>query len=232
MVGPAIPPHILKQLARIEPGAQFRGVLPQVFSSSGKVYYAKMGSPGDRGSYTTEAESLKAIGLAAPGLTPTLLAFGFVDEKGREISNGKGSPFFITEYKDMTSLTEHSAAILGKRLATEVHNHTSPKGFGSEVVPYYGGATRLRSGWYKTWERYVDALIGDLLSTLEARGGFSDLCQKGQDVRARQVSEFLSVNATHISRRVIPALLGPLRIKPVLLHGGLWVRHIARVASS
>lgn len=195
MVGPTIPPHILRRLSRIEPGAQFRGVLPQVFSSSGKVYYAKTGSPSDRGAYTAEAESLKALNLAAPGLVPKLLAFGFVDDNGRETyGTGTGrdrdspSPFFITEYKDMTSLTEHSGAILGRRLATEVHNYTSPKGFGSEVVPYYGGATRLRNGWYKTWEKYVDALIADLLATLEARGGFSDLCRKGQDVRARQVS--------------------------------------------
>jgi len=211
MVGPSIPPHILRRLSRIEPGAQFRGVLPQVFSSSGKVYYAKTGSPSDRGAYTTEAESLKALNLAAPGLVPKLLAFGFADENGRETDgaasgSSRAGPFFITEYRDMSSLTEHSGAILGRRLATEVHNYASPKGFGSEVVPYYGGATRLRNGWYKTWEKYVDALIADLLATLEARGGFSDLCRKGQDVRAR----------------VIPALLRPLRIKPVLLHGGLW----------
>jgi len=185
-----IPPHILKQLARLEPGAQFSGVLPQVVSSSGRTYYAKTGSPSDRGPYTTEAESLQALGFAAPGLVPTLLAFGFVDENGRETKSSRGSPFFITEYKNMTSLTEHSAAILGRRLATEVHNHTSPKGFGAEVPPYYGGATRLRHGWYKTWEGYVDAMIADLLSTLEARGGYADLCRKGQDVRARQVSFF------------------------------------------
>ncbi|KAH9968594.1 fructosamine kinase PKL/CAK/FruK [Russula dissimulans] len=205
MVRSNIPPHMLKQLARIEPGAQFSGVLPQVVSSSGKMYYAKTGSPSDRGPYTTEADSLQALGFAAPGLVPTLLAFGFVDENGRETNSSKGSPFFITEYKNMTSLTEHSAAILGRRLATEVHNYASPKGFGSEVPPYYGGATRLRHGWHKTWEGYVDAIIADLLSTLEARGGYADLCRKGQDLEKGD-----------------PCLLRPLRIKPVLLHGGLW----------
>ncbi|KAI0296244.1 fructosamine kinase PKL/CAK/FruK [Russula brevipes] len=206
MARSAIQPHVLKQLGRIDPGAKFNGGLPQVLSSSGRSYYVKAGSPSDRGAYVTEAESLRAIGFAAPGLVPTLLAFGFVDENGRETNTGKGSPFFITEYKYMTPLTEHSGAILGRRLATEVHNCTSPKGFGSEVPPYYGGATRLRNGWYETWERYVDALIGDLLSALEARGGYSELCQKGKAVRAR----------------VIPALLRPLKIRPVLLHGGLW----------
>jgi len=177
-----------------------------VLSSSGRSYYAKTGSQKDIGPYVTEVESLKAIGRAAPGLVPTLVAFGFTDEGGRDADSSKGSPYFITEYRYMTPLTERSAAILGRRLATEVHNFTSPKGFGSEVVPYYGGVTRLRHGWHRTWERYVDGLVGDLLSTLEARGGYSDLCRKGQAIRAR----------------VIPALLRPLRIRPVLLHGGLW----------
>ncbi|KAN0124814.1 Fructosamine/Ketosamine-3-kinase [Russula decolorans] len=206
MVRSAVPPHVHKQLARIEPGAHFRGMLPQVLSSSGRSYYAKTGSQKDKGAYVTEVESLKAIGHAAPGLVPTLLAFGFADEDGREADSSKGSPFFITEYKYMTPLTERSGAILGRRLATEVHNYASPKGFGSDVQPYYGGATRLRHGWYRTWEQYVNALVGDLLSTLEGRGGYSDLCRKGQAIRAR----------------VIPALLRPLRIRPVLLHGGLW----------
>jgi fructosamine-3-kinase len=227
MVRSALPPHIHKQLARVEPGTQFSGGLPQVLSSSGRSYYAKFGSQRDKGQYVTEAESLKAIGLAAPGLVPALLAFGFADENGRDADSGKGNPYFITEYKYMTPLTERSGAILGRRLATEVHNCTSPKGFGAEVPPYYGGVTRLRHGWYRTWEQYVDALVGDLLSTLWARGGHSDLCQKGQAIRARQVSCFPSVTTAQISRRVIPALLRPLRIRPVLLHGGLWVRRIS-----
>ena len=232
MVRSTLPPHLHKQLARIEPGAQFSGGLPQVLSSSGRSYYAKTGSQKDIGPYVTEVESLKAIGRAAPGLVPTLMAFGFADEGGREADSSKGSPYFITEYRYMTPLTERSAAILGRRLATEVHNYTSPKGFGSEVVPYYGGVTRLRHGWYRTWERYVDGLVEDLLSILEARGGYSDLCRKGQAIRARWVSSFPSVTPAQISRRVIPALLRPLRIRPVLLHGGLWVRRLARVRSS
>ena len=232
MVRSALPPHVHKQLARIEPGAQFKGGLPQVLSSSGRSYYAKSGSQKDKGSYVTEVESLKAIGRAAPGLVPTLFAFGFADEDGREADSAKGSPYFITEYRYMTPLTERSAGILGRRLATEVHNYTSPKGFGSDVPPYYGGVTRLRHGWYRTWEQYVDALVGDLLSMLEARGGYSDLCRKGQAIRARQVSSFPLVAIAQISRRVIPALLRPLRIRPVLLHGGLWVRRLARVTSS
>ena len=196
MVRSAIPPHILKQLERIEPGAQFSGGLPQILSSSGKTYYAKAGSPKEKEQYTGEAESLRAMAMAAPGLAPSLLAFGFVDGSGEEAGGDGGRPFFISEYKDMSPLTEQSGAILGRRLATEMHNYTSPNraldsepergGFGFGV-PTFCGATRLRNGWYETWEACFDVLIGDLLSTLEARGGYSDLCRKGQDVRLRRV---------------------------------------------
>jgi fructosamine-3-kinase len=130
------------------------------------------------------------MALAAPGLAPSLLAFGFVDGNGEETDGGggDGSPFFISEYKDLTPLTERSGAILGRRLATEMHGYTNPngpeRGFGFGV-PTFCGATRLRNGWYETWERCFDVLVGDLLSTLEARGGYSDLCRRGQDVRLR-----------------------------------------------
>jgi fructosamine-3-kinase len=198
----AIPPHILKQLERIEPGAQFNGGLPRISSSSGKAYFAKVGSPKEKEQYVGEAESLKAMASAAPGLAPSLLAFGFVDdENGEEEIDGDssppdGRPFFISEYKDMSPLTERSGAILGKRLATEMHCYTSPNygvgvvegagagGFGFEV-PTFCGATRLRNGWYDTWEGCFDVLIGDLLSTLEARGAYAELCRSGQDVRLK-----------------------------------------------
>jgi fructosamine-3-kinase len=138
------------------------------------------------------------------------LAFGFVDENGEEIDSSEsgsnsesGRPFFISEYKDMSPLTERSAAILGRRLAMEMHGYASRPSSGTESesesdghgptsglgfgfgVPTFCGATRLRNGWYETWEQCFDVLIGDLLSTLEARGGYSELCRKGQDVRLR-----------------------------------------------
>ena len=200
MVRSAIPPHILKQLEYIEPGAQFNGGLPQITSSSGKTYFAKAGSPKEKEQYVGEAESLKAMALAAPGLVPSLLAFGFVDESGEEIevdgggggggpqasADGRLRPFFISEYKDMSPLTERSGAILGKRLATEMHGYTSPNGgeFGFGV-PTFCGATRLRNGWYDRWESCFDVLVGDLLSTLEERGGYAELCRRGQDVRLK-----------------------------------------------
>jgi protein-ribulosamine 3-kinase len=214
MVRSAIPPHILKQLQRIESGAQFNGRLPRISSSSGKTYFAKLGSPKEKEQYVGEAESLKAMALAAPGLVPSLLAFGFVEnengEEEEEEIDGSGSPpgpdadggrpFFISEYKDMSPLTERSGAILGKRLATEMHCYTSPNygvvgvegegagagagGFGFGV-PTFCGATKLRNGWYDTWQGCFDVLIGDLLSTLEARSGYAELCRSGQDVRLK-----------------------------------------------
>jgi len=100
----------------------------------------------------------------------------------------------------MSPLTERSGGILGKRLATEMHGYTSLNsgvegasasasasgggGFGFGV-PTFCGATRLRNGWYDTWERCFDVLIGDLLSALEARGGYAELCRRGQDVRLK-----------------------------------------------
>src|ERR1700691_4348215 len=136
MARSAIPPHILKQLERIDPGAHFSGRLPQVLSSSGKSYYTKYGSPKEREQYVGEAESLKAMGFAAPGLVPSLLALGFLDENGEETESSKGSPFFISEYKEITPLTERSGAILGRRLAMEMHRHTSAKGYGFDVLTF------------------------------------------------------------------------------------------------
>ncbi len=186
MARSAIPPHILKQLERIEPGAHFSGRLPRVLSSSGKSYYAKCGSPREIEQYVGEAESLKAMESAALGLVPSLLALGFVDENGEETESSEGSPFFISECKEITPLTERTGAILGRRLATEMHRHTSAKGYGFEV-PTFCGATRLRNGWYESWEQCFDTLIRDLLSTLTERGNYSELCRKGQDVRTRRV---------------------------------------------
>jgi protein-ribulosamine 3-kinase len=194
----AIPLHLLKELERLEPGAEFSGVLPRILSSSEKKYYAKAGSPKEREQYVGEAESLKAISLAAPGLAPPLLVFKFVNERGEETEDSRAEafPVFISEYKDITPLTEQSGAILGSRLAKELHNHTSSKGYGFEV-PTFCGATRLRNGWYENWERCFDTLIADLLSALSARGGYSDLCRKGRDVRTRYVSDSLPLTHTH-----------------------------------
>ncbi|KAH8997336.1 fructosamine kinase PKL/CAK/FruK [Lactarius akahatsu] len=208
MARSAIPPHLLKQLERIEPGAHFSGKLPQVFSSSGKSYYAKCGSPREIEQYVGEAESLKAMGSCRSWSSPFF--------NGEETESSEGSPFFVSEYREITPLTERTGAILGRRLATEMHRYTSSKGYGFDV-PTFCGATRLRNGCVSTHS------YGILLSTLTERRKYSELCRKGQDVRTRRVFPLtLFVGAQAYYCRVIPALLGPLQIKPVLLHGDLW----------
>ncbi|THH19056.1 hypothetical protein EW146_g2033 [Bondarzewia mesenterica] len=200
-----IPSIILQHLQKLEPGNQFTGSLPRVDSSSGNRYFAKVGSAGEKEQYVGEAESLKAMSAAAPGLVPDVLASGVVDDSGQESANGEGRPYFISEYKDLTILTDRSGEVLGRRLATEMHQYKSTNGFGFHV-PTFCGPTRLRNGWYETWEKCFDVMIGDLLNTLQARGKYAEICRKGEEIR----------------KRVVPALLGPLDIDPVLLHGDLW----------
>jgi len=176
---PAIPAVLINIFQQIEPDAQFVGSLPRIESSSGQQYFAKLGSSNESEHYVGETESLKAIDTAAPGLVPKVFASGSLD-----VSEGAGRPYFVSEYKDLGSLTETSGGILGKRLATELHRYKSSKGFGFEV-PTFCGATRLRNGWYESWERCFDAMIGDLLETLSSQGRYKDLCEKGKQIRGR-----------------------------------------------
>ncbi|KAI0052522.1 fructosamine kinase PKL/CAK/FruK [Auriscalpium vulgare] len=200
-----IPSFVLRYLQRIEPDATFTASLPRVQSSSGHRYFVKIGSPGHREQYAGEAEALKSMNTAAPGLAPALHVLGVVDKSGEDSKDGEGRPFFISDYKDFKSLTDESGAVLGRRMATELHRHKSTTGYGFHV-PTFCGATRLANGWFETWEKCFDAMIRDLLGTLASRGRYKELVDKGAEVR----------------QRVIPALLGQLKIDPVLLHGDLW----------
>ncbi|KAJ7110021.1 fructosamine kinase PKL/CAK/FruK [Mycena epipterygia] len=192
----AIPRVLLEQLKKLEPDAELTGTLPRLVSSNGNHYFAKLGSEKDEEQYLGEAESLRHMAIASPGLAPRVLASG----------SDANRPYMITEYKDLTSLNDTAARRLGKRLATELHQYTgSENRFGFEV-PTYCGATRLQNGWFDSWAVCFGAMIGDLLSQLTKKGGFSSLCAKGEEVR----------------RNVIPKLLGPLVIQPALLHGDLW----------
>ncbi|CDO75517.1 hypothetical protein BN946_scf184935.g53 [Trametes cinnabarina] len=173
--------------------------------STGQRYYAKIGSASEKDQYVGEAESLKAINAAAPGLAPNLIDCGVIDSDTKERDSDVGRPYFLSEYKDIGSLTPAAAKVLGRRLATELHAYESSDGFGFSV-PTYCGRTRQDNGWFKTWPECFDALIGGLADKLRAQGGYDALCKQVDDVRTR----------------VIPALLGPLEVKPVLLHGDLW----------
>ncbi|KAG0707514.1 Fructosamine/Ketosamine-3-kinase [Suillus ampliporus] len=193
----------IPHLQQIEPHAQFTFNLPLIESSSGRKYYAKVGSLSEREQFLGEAESLRAIHNAAPGLAPQV--FTAAGSDGSAATSER--PFFLSEYRDITSLTSNHKAgeVLGMRLATELHEYKSTMGFGFHV-PTFCGATRQDNGWHQTWEECYSAMIGSLLSKLRNKDRFSELCSKGEQVRSK----------------VIPHLLRPLEIEPVLLHGDLW----------
>lgn len=192
----SLPQILLEQLKKVNPTAEFAGSLPKVRSSLGDTYFAKLGRPSEAEQYQGEVESLKAIDAAASGLAPKVIASG--------VDNGR--PYFISYYKDFGSLSDSAGAELGKRLATELHQYSSDCGFGFHV-PTFCGATRMKNGWFDTWEECYSEMIGDLLSQLRGKGGrYDKLCRKGEQIKAS----------------VIPKLLGPLKIKPALLHGDLW----------
>ncbi|KAF8832124.1 hypothetical protein HHX47_DHR1001018 [Lentinula edodes] len=211
----SLPSIILNELAKIEPSAEFAGRLGgRVQSSSGKVYFVKLGTSDEAEQYIGEADSLRAINTGAPGLAPRVFATGTFEN---------GRPFFISEYKDICNLTEKSAVILAKRLATEMHSYQSQYGFGFEV-PTYCGATRMKNGWYDSWEKCYSEMIGDLLEKLKKRGRYEKLCAKGESITKEYASDLtcsLRWDLTHLPS-VIPKLLGPLQIEPVILHGDLW----------
>ncbi|KAJ3769545.1 fructosamine kinase [Lentinula raphanica] len=194
----SLPSKILNELSKVEPGAEFSGRLGGRIRSSSKSYFVKLGSAQEAEQYTGEADSLKAINAGAPGLAPKVFASGvFEDDR----------PFFISEYKDMSRLTDTGAIKLANRLSTELHTYESQDGFGFNV-PTYCGATRMKNGWYDSWEECYSEMIGDLLMKLRKTGRYQELCAKGESIRNEYV-------LYHI-------LVGPLQIRPVLLHGDLW----------
>ncbi|KAJ3732481.1 fructosamine kinase [Lentinula guzmanii] len=172
----SLPSAILNELAKVEPAATFSGRLGGRVKSSNENLYFVKSGSSD------EAEQYT-------GETDSLKAIN------------TGAP----EYKDIGHLTEKGASKLAKRLAIELHTYRSRDGFGFKV-PTYCGATRMKNGWYDSWEQCYSEMIGDLLVILEKRGRYQELCTKGQSIR----------------KEVIPKLLGPLRVEPVLLHGDLW----------
>ncbi|KAF9245772.1 Fructosamine/Ketosamine-3-kinase [Melanogaster broomeanus] len=192
----------LPHLQNIEPNAQFTFSFPIVTSSAGKKYYAKVGNASETEQYAGEAKSLQAITNAAPGLAPQVFASGVVEGNSNVAA---GRPYFLSEYKELGSLSVKSGEVLGQRLAKELHAFKSSDGYGF-AVPTYCGATRQENGWFQTWEECYSTMIGNLLFKLKGRGTYTELVAKGEEVRAR----------------VIPWLLRPLKIDPVLLHGDLW----------
>ena len=181
-----IPSIFLKHLDKLEPNAQFTFSPPRLKSSSGVTYYAKIGAASEQAQYTAEVESLKALGTAAPGLVPKVFASGFFTQGDEESKAGTGLPYFLSEYKDLRSLSPDAATILGRRLAEEVHSYKGTNGFGFHV-PTYCGPTRMENGRYSSWDKCYDALIAGLLFHLKS-SRYSVLRTKGEQVRQRYVS--------------------------------------------
>ncbi|EAU92774.2 fructosamine Kinase PKL/CAK/FruK [Coprinopsis cinerea okayama7 len=185
-----------QELDKIDTAKEYSGNLPKIQSKSGRSYFVKQGSPAEQEQYVGEAESLKAIQRAAPGLAPEVYAYGTLQD---------GKPYFISEYKNMGHLTTPAAKELAKRLANELHQLKSLHGFGFHV-PTHCGPTRFENGWYPTWEKCYSAMYQHLISEIRRKGGKEHLCKVGDKVISQ----------------VIPRLLGHLVIQPVLLHGDLW----------
>ena len=180
-----VPKIFLKHLNELEPNAQFTFSPPRLKSSTGAIYYAKIGASSEHPQYIAEVESLKALDISAPGLVPKVLASGFFTQDDEESEPGTGRPYFLSEYKDLKSLSTASAKILGRRLAEEVHSYKGLNGFGFHV-PTYCGPTRMENGWYPSWAKCYDALIAGLLSHLTS-SRYSTLRTKGDQVRKRYV---------------------------------------------
>lgn len=166
-------PDIREQLDKFDPSKEYSGSLPKITSGSGCSYFVKTGRVDEQEQFIGEAESLKAIEASAPGLAPHLYTHGTFED---------GRPYFISEYKDIGSLTTSAAYELAKRLATELHRGASQNGKFGFQVPTFCGPTRFENGWYDTWEECYSAMYGTLISRLREKARYNHLCEIGDIV--------------------------------------------------
>lgn len=167
--------HLKEQLDKIDPTGEYSGSPPKITSTSNQVYYVKVGSSHDEEQWAGEAESLKDIERAAPGLAPRLYSFGKLDD---------GKPYFISEYKDIGHLNSSAAVVLAKRLATELHQLKGTNGFGYQI-PTYCGPTRFANGWFESWDKCYAVMYGTLIERLRGTGRYGRLCSKGDTIAQR-----------------------------------------------
>ena len=166
-------PTLLSNLETIDPGSEFSTSLPRIVSSSGRVYYAKIGDNVEAEQYHGEAESLSAIQLASPGLAPNVLSTG-TDESG--------SPWMISEYMDLSPGVNID---LARRLATELHVYRPTTGKFGFQRPTYCGVTRLKHGWFDTWEDMFREMIGQLREGLKMKGRGSDIADSSLNIMTK-----------------------------------------------
>ncbi|KAF8313827.1 Ketosamine-3-kinase [Clavulina sp. PMI_390] len=189
--------HLPAESSESSTSTSFSGHLPKVTSSStGKTYYAKLGSPREAEQYAGEAASLNVFASISPGLAPNVLAHG--------IDPASGKPYMVSDYLDLRGRLDDSAAKeLAKRLALEVHAHGSENGMYGFNVATFCGATRFENTWRERWDECFSGMIRSLLERIND----TELSSMGEKVVTR----------------VIPYLLGDrLQVQPSFLHGDLW----------
>lgn len=119
---------------------------------------------------------MKTIQNAAPGFAPSILSF--------KIDNGD-RPIFISHYKDLSPLRDPAAGkALATRLATELQAYKSVEGFGFHV-PTYCGATRMKNGWFESWEECFGEMISDLSIELRQERYDEALYSTGEKVKRK-----------------------------------------------
>lgn len=181
----SIPPPLLAALHRVEPNAQFfqspASTCQVQSSATNRTYFAKLGSAtgSDAEQYEGEAQSLRAMYAASPGICPRVFEC--------HVDAASGRPVFVSEHKNIGPLNEQSARALASALAEMHTKGKSPTGQYGFAVPTYCGRTRMSNVWSQTWRESFDRMIGDLLDTLRLSGNFDEICALGEKVRERWV---------------------------------------------
>lgn len=205
-----LPKACTAALADAHPGTAFEAS-SSGFVTSGEVEqrYLFKKAPMPALQIQAEAESLKLINSACPGLANHLLSYG---QEGNDLFmlsawHGELShPLCFERHsdtvrKDMGRMTPQAQAELGKKLG-QMHLASFSATFGFHV-PTFCGATEQDNTPETSWKNFFSKRrVGDLIDRI----GDAELLSLGQTLQ----------------ERVIPELLDALKIKPALLHGDLW----------
>ncbi|GAA5866813.1 hypothetical protein JCM8547_003571 [Rhodosporidiobolus lusitaniae] len=162
-------------------------------STSDQRYLFKQ-AKGDATQLVGEAESLRRINEGCEGVAPLLLGSGEDEE---------GTRWMLSEWHDLSTIPSSEQARLAELLA-EMHLASPPPGtkFGLPVTTCCG-VTRMDNTEEESWSTfYSERRIEDMLRRI----GDGELSRLGKELQ----------------KRVIPALLDKLDVKPSLLHGDLW----------
>lgn len=184
----SLPIILASALQRLDPSASFSGHAPRIISSSGKMYYVKLGSTSEVEQFAGEASCLKVFSAISPGIAPKVLS--------HNVDKNSGRPYMISDYLDVGGrLDDKAAKVLAKRLALEVHGHTSENGMYGFDVPTFCGTTRFDYKWCNTWDKAFGGMIESLLERIETGGGGdTELFRMGKEVVNRWVTSLLVIN--------------------------------------